>query len=405
MPPSIESVRRLADCGPLAAGTCVNCSAGRVEPFYALSGIPSHSVLLMHSREQAVEYPRGDLSLACCPVCGFITNTQFDLSLNAYSPDYEETQHFSPAFDLWARQLVDRLVRDYDLRRKRVLEIGCGKGEFLQLLCEAGDNEGIGIDPSCRPERLSDPRVRLIRDLYSEKYDALPADVVCCRHTLEHIQPTRQFLRMVSRVIGPRPDTLVFFEVPDARRVLKERAFWDVYYEHCSYFTIGSLARLFRATGFEIIELVRDFADQYVWITARPASGRTRPVLPIEDDLDETRTDVAAFQEQCPRDIAGWRSRIRLHAAAGRKVVVWGAGSKCVAFLTTTHIGPEVEYLVDINPHKAGKFLPGTGHPVVPPSFLREYRPDVVVAMNPVYVDEIRRSLAAMNVSAEVTSV
>lgn len=391
-----------------AIATCPNCGAAGLEPFYEVSGIPAHSVLLMHTREQALAYPRGDLRLGFCPGCGFITNTIFDVSLNEYSPNYEETQHFSPTFDGWARQLVDRLVRDYDIRGKQVIEIGCGKGEFLALLCAAGGNQGIGIDPGCIPERLQHEavsRVRFIRGLYSEKYADLPGDVVCCRHTLEHIQPTREFMRMVRRVIGSRQDTLVFFEVPDMTRVLRERAFWDIYYEHCTYYTAGSLARVFRAAGFEIIELVRDFADQYLWVTARPVDAPTSPSLRIEDDLQETIRDVAAFRQKCPEDIAALRETIRGFAAAGRRPVIWGAGSKCVALVTTAGIGGEIEYVVDINPHKAGKFLPGTGHPVVLPDFLRQYNPGVVLAMNPVYVDEIRGTLGAMGLAAEVTAV
>ena len=391
-----------------AITTCPNCETPGLEPFYEVPAIPAHCVMLMHTREAAVTYPRGDLRLAFCRACGFITNALFDVALNEYSPDFEETQHFSPTFDRWARQLADRLVRDYDIRGKRVIEIGCGKGEFLALLCEAGDNRGVGIDPGCIPERLQGgaaQRVRFIRDLYSEKYADLPADVVCCRHTLEHIQPTREFMQMVRRVIGPRHDTLVFLEVPDVTRVLRERAFWDIYYEHCTYLTAGSLARLFRSTGFEIVELVRDYGDQYLWITARPAAGPTDAALDIEDDLRATADDVETFRRECPVDVKAWRDRIRAFAAAGRKPVLWGAGSKAVALLTTTGIGPEVEYLVDINPYKAGKFLPGTGHPVVLPEQLRGYGTDVVIAMNPVYVDEIRERLRAMGVSPEVIAV
>lgn len=189
----------------LGLNTCPNCGGTGLAPFYEVVNIPSHSVMLMHTQEQARSFPRGDLRLGFCQGCGFITNTLFDISLNQYSPDFEETQHFSPVFDGWARQLVERLVRDYDIRRKHVIEIGCGKGEFLQLLCAAGDNEGIGIDPGCIPGRLQGPgaeKVQFIRDLYSESYAHLPGEVVVCRHTLEHIQPTRDFMRMVRESSG-----------------------------------------------------------------------------------------------------------------------------------------------------------------------------------------------------------
>ena len=392
-----------------AVMSCPNCGGGTLRAFYEVSGIPAHSVMLMHTREQAVLYPRGDLRLAFCSGCGFVTNVLFDVSLNEYSPDFEESQHCSPRFDGWARQLVDRLVRDYDIHRRQIVEIGCGKGEFLEIMCEAGDNDGVGIDPGCIPGRLKGPaasRVRFIRDLYSEQYTSLPADVVVCRHTLEHIQPTREFMRMLRRAIGNRPDTLVFLEVPDLRRVLRERAFWDIYYEHCTYFTAGTLARLFRATGFEILELVRDFDDQYLWVTARPAAGVWNgPRLPLEEEVAEVRRDVELFEQNAQRDIANWRERIRGFARAGKRPVMWGAGSKCVALMTTLGLGPDVEYVVDINPRKVGRFLPGSGHAVVGPEFLREYKPEVVVAMNPAYTGEIAEMLASLGVSADVLAV
>lgn len=390
------------------ATSCPNCLADGLQPFYEARGLPAHSVLLMHDRAEARLYPRGDLRLAFCPGCGFITNVLFDVALNEYSPEYEETQHCSPHFDRWARQLVDRLVRDYDLTGKRILEIGCGKGEFLALLCEAGNSRGVGIDPSCMPERLQGrgvPGVTFIRDVYSEQYAHLPADVVCCRHTLEHIQPTHDFMRMIRGAIGGRLDTLVFFEVPDMARVLRERAFWDIYYEHCSYFTAGALARLFRATGFELLELVRDYGDQYLWVMARPLEDPPSTRFPLEEELDDLQRQVAAFAARCSGDIARWRTRIQEFARAGRRPVIWGAGSKCVAFVTTLGLDGEVEYVVDINPRKVGKYLPGSGHPVVGPEFLASYRPGVVIAMNPVYRDEIEAALRAMRVRAEILPV
>ncbi len=79
---------------------------------------------------------------------------------------------------------------------------------------------------------------------------------------------------------------------------------------------------------------------------------------------------------------------------AGARVAIWGAGSKGVAFLTTLGLTDEVAYAIDINPHKQGMFMPGTGHPVVGPDSLHQSPPDVVIVMNPVYLDEIRSALA-----------
>src|SRR5688572_16459117 len=82
-----------------AKAECPNCGSRGLTIFYTVRGIPAHSCLLMPTRTEAVGYPRGDLRLGFCPACGFITNTAFDVSLNEYSQQYEETQGFSPTFN------------------------------------------------------------------------------------------------------------------------------------------------------------------------------------------------------------------------------------------------------------------------------------------------------------------
>jgi hypothetical protein len=70
-----------------------------------------------------------------------------------------------------------------------------------------------------------------------------------------------------------------------------------------------------------------------------------------------------------------------------------------VAFLSTLKIRDEIDFVVDINPHRQGKYLAGSGKQIVPPAFLREYRPETVIVMNPIYCDEIRAELDRMGLS------
>jgi SAM-dependent methyltransferase len=392
----------------LAQVECHSCGMQKMSIFYEVKSIPVHSCLLMPSHMEAASYPKRDLRLGFCRACGFIQNMVFDPMVHEYSTKYEETQAFSPRFNRFAEDLIRRLIERYDLRGKDVLEIGCGKGEFLVQLCEMGENRGIGIDPGYIPERTTSTaaaRIRFIQDFYSEKYAHLTADFVCCRHTLEHIQPTRQFVQMVRNAIGDRRETIVFFEVPDVARILKEQVFVDIYYEHCSYFSLGSLARLFRACGFEVLDLAKDFDGQYLLIEARPRTGAAERFFPCEDDLDELAHDVRLFEASYTRHLQQWQNKLQQVAERGQRAVLWGAGSKAVAFCTTLDINGEIEYLVDVNPHKHNKFLPGTGHKVVSPQFLKEYRPDVVIAMNPIYCDEIRSDLTQMGITAELIAV
>jgi SAM-dependent methyltransferase len=386
---------------------CPACDSTALRAFHTQDNIPVNSCLLVDNHHQAVTFPRGDLRLAFCTGCGFIFNTRFDPAKATYSSDYEETQGFSPRFREFASELAQKWIDRYDIHDKDIVEIGCGKGEFLALMCEQGGNRGIGIDPSAHTERLKTTAdVRLIPDFYTEQYADLPADVVICRHTLEHIAPVGDFMRRVRAVIGDRTDTIVLFELPDVLRVLQEVAFWDIYYEHCSYFSLGSMARLFRATGFEVLRLELDYDDQYLLIEARPAATPAPGApLPEEDDMAALAAAVDSFEAEFADMLVRWRSDLVAAAQTGSPAVIWGGGSKGVAYLTTLGVEKEVEYAVDINPYKQGKYLAGTGQKVVAPAFLQEYKPGAVIAMNAVYLQEIQSELDALAVSADLKAV
>ena len=123
--------------------TCPSCGAGRVRIFYEALSAPVNSVLLVSSREQAVGFPTGDIRLGFCHECGFIYNTSFERRLVEYSSRCEETQGFSPFFRAWHEGLARRLIDRHSLYGKKIVEIGCGKGEFLALLCGLGGSEAI----------------------------------------------------------------------------------------------------------------------------------------------------------------------------------------------------------------------------------------------------------------------
>jgi len=392
----------------LTHNVCPNCGTQDMSIFYEARSVPIHSCLMVSTQQDALSFTKGDIVLGFCEECGFISNIAFNPSLRDYSPIYEDQQCFSSTFNAFAQSLASRLVEKYDLHNKEILEIGCGKGDFLALLCELGNNSGVGIDPAYIKDRVNGKvldRLTFIRDYYSERYADYHGDLICCRHTLEHIPNTAEFISSVRRAIGDRLDTIVFFEVPDTTRVLRELAFWDIYYEHCSYFSPGALARLFRSCQFDVIDLSKDFDDQYILIEAKPVSRKAEKVHELEESVEEMAKDVKYFATHCHEKLDQWKRRLNELYEEGRRVVVWGSGSKCVSFMSTLGVRDEVAYVVDINPFRHGKYLPGIGKKVVSPEILRDYKPDVVIVMNRIYQREICQMLDDMGLAPEVISV
>jgi SAM-dependent methyltransferase len=387
---------------------CPTCGKKGMSIFYKANDVPVNSCVLLSTQQQALDFPRGNVLLGFCTACGFISNLAFGPSKVDYSSVYEDQQCFSSTFNAFAENLANRLIKKHNLHNKSILEIGCGKGDFLTLLCELGHNRGVGIDPAYVKGRIRTKvpnDITFIRDYYSGRYANYHVDFVCCRHTLEHIPNTAKFVNIVRRSISNHLDTIVFFEVPDTTRVMRELAFWDIYYEHCSYFTLGSLARLFRICKFEVTDISKDFGDQYLLIEARPVSQSSIKIHEQEESITETRRDINLFSANIPKKLDQWKNRLQQFNTDGKKVVVWGSGSKCVSFMSTLGIKDEIKYVVDINPYRHGKYLPGSGKKIIPPEFLKKYKPDITIVMNSIYRNEIQKMLDDMGIATEVITV
>lgn len=365
--------------------------------------LPVHCNVLWPTREDALNAPRGNIRLGYFPGCGHTYNLDFDPSLMEYTQEYENSLHFSAVFQEYAEALAAGLVERYDLRGKDIVEIGAGKGDFLIMLSRLGDNRGWGYDPSYVPdEGYTADGVTFIEDFYTEKYTDQQADLIVCRHVLEHIEDPDAFIDQVRRAVGDRPNTVVFFEVPNSLWTLSRAGIWDVIYEHCSYFSPMSLAHLFEAHGFRVLALNEVFGGQFVAIEAAPADGTPVYESRWQMGLPQLTADALAFAANFRAKADEWRGRVATLTAEGKRGVVWGAGSKGVTFLNVIQPGEVISYIVDINPRKQGKFVGGTGQEIVAPEFLSAYQPDFVIIMNANYREEIGRTLGELGVAAEI---
>ena len=381
-------------------GRCRVCAAPENAPFFRLEGVPVQDGLLWPTRAAALAAPSGDIELVFCPGCGYVGNRAFDPARLRYDPSYDISLHYSPVYREFIDGLVDRLAREHALAGKTILEIGSGKGDFLRALCERAGARGVGFDPTSTAAG-DDPPVRIVKDFYSERWAAEPADLLCCRHVLNSIEDLRGFLGTVRRTLGPRTQSLVYFEVPDGAVIFRRRVVWNVVYEHCSFFTATSLRRLFEEMGFSVRQVAPCFLDEYLGIEANPAAANAESRRDPRDieSLSREVEEFARLYRETTRRWSAWLADLR---RSGRRAVLWGAGARAVAFLSALRPGEEIPRLVDINPRRQGLFMPVTGQEVAAPDRLADDPPDAVLITNPAFASEIRGQAESLGYRGDV---
>jgi SAM-dependent methyltransferase len=296
------------------------------------------------------------------------------------------------------------LIDQYDVRDKDVIDIGCGKGDFLVMICELGNNRGVGFDTSFEGTRVEHDlgeKITFIQDYYSDDYAEFAADLICCRYVFEHIYNPKEFLTSLRRTIGNRFETIVFFEVPNLQLIIRDLSVWDIIYEHYSYFSDVSLMNVFALCGFENSRVISTYNGQFLTIDAFPSKKLVQFDFNKREGLNEITDSIERFSENAKIKLSDWQDIYRKIKKESKRAVVWGAGAKGVSFLNVLNLQDQIEYIVDINPYKQGKYIGGSGQKIVAPDFLREEKPDVIIVMNSIYESEIRQMVRDLGLDPE----
>ncbi|GAB4240588.1 MAG: class I SAM-dependent methyltransferase [Stanieria sp.] len=376
--------------------------------FLEMLNIPIYCNLLWSEQDAAKNCPKGDLKLTYNAKTGLISNAAYDPSKLDYDQDYENSLHYSPRFQEYAESLAQELVERHQLQQKDIIEIGCGKGDFLISLAQLGDNRCVGFDPTYVPRAEHQSfasQVQFIQDFYSERYQDYQADLICCRHTLEHVIDPAQILQPLRKAIGNRTDTIVFFEVPNAIFTFRHLAIWDLIYEHCCYYAPAALVNAFISHGFDVKDVREVFDGQFICLEAVPTTAAIGTNHGEVESLTALEADLNDFTDKFAEKIAFWTKKLQEFGAKQQKVVAWGAGSKGVTFLNLLQDHNHIDYIVDLNPRKQGKFVAGSGQQIIAPEFLREYQPDIILVMNSIYEPEIRQLVSNFGVEPEYICV
>ncbi len=335
----------------------------RARELFRVDALPVLQNRMFDDRASALACARGDMRLVQDADTGLVHNAAFDPSLLVYDEHYQNEQGVSAVFGRHLDAVTAILQRH--LGGRSLIEVGCGKGAFLEHLQRAGFAI-TGIDPAYEGQNPAIVKARFEAGL------GLSADGVVMRHVLEHMQDPVGFLSAIAHANGGRG--LVYIEVPCFDWICQHRAWFDIFYEHVNYFRLDDFQRMFG----RVLDSGRVFGGQYLYVVADLASLRAPRAGP---------GSAVVFPDNFLRGIDTAARR-----AAARPATVWGGASKGVIF--TLHLqrhGVTPARVIDISPAKQGKFLAASGLEVLSPAqgMAGMQAGDDVFVMNSNYRDEI----------------
>jgi len=343
---------------------------------YRAAGIPAMQNKLYETRAEALSAPSASLEL-CQDETGLVFNQHFDPSVVTYDDSYQNDQGHSLQFQRHLDQVCKLCCGYLTSKEDMVVDVGCGKGGFVELLRENGvnsigyDNAYQGISPYIRKSFFSvDSHER--------------GELLTLRHVLEHIPSPWNFLDGIAAANNYQGH--LYVEVPDLEWILEHRAYFDLFHEHVNYFRADNFLRRF---GDGVIFQSKSFGGQYLSMVINLESLREcRSSRACEGDsgLQAGFGQLSAYEDMT------YASLTEAH-----EIVLWGAAAKGVVFAAKSPeaIKRKMIYAIDINPGKQGHFMPISGVEVVDPAtgVARLDPSSLVVIMNPNYEQEIRESL------------
>jgi len=300
----------------------------------------------------------------------------------SYYEDYLMTASYSDKMQLHQEGQAIRLAESSQPSQSRsFLEIGCGDGSFLAHMRSRVDRV-VGIEPS---QRFGAEAIARGFEVITEYIGDGPCvtdekfDLFASRQVFEHLPEPLSVLRGIRRMLNP--GAVGFIEVPNGYRALRLKRFFEFFPDHVHYYSVNSLVSLASAAGMNVIECREAFGSDYLelWLRHDPRSDD------FFEELDQNRQRVC-------KEVASF---LRETAQAQQKTAIWGAGAKTLSICSAI---PETELaslncIVDADPHKHGRFLPGTAVEIVSPEDARLQDIEQVLILALSYEDEIRESI------------
>jgi len=323
-----------------------------------------------------------DLGVCQCSACGLV---QLDNAPVSYYKEVIRAAAFSEEMRDFRIKQFEEFVNKYFLRDKKVIEIGCGKGEFLSLMKKTGaDVYGIEYsDESVKYCRENDLKVN--KFYIKNNNDLLPTAPYDCffiMNFFEHLPDPNSTLRALHKNLSDNGVGLI--EVPNFDMILENNLFSEFINDHLFYFTKETLRLTLERNGFEIVECNEIWYDYII-----SAVVRKRPKTNL--------SDFRRHQKKIKQELQEYIEKYD-------KVAVYGAGHQSLAVISLTEIGKKIEYVIDDAIFKQGKYTPATHIPIVSNQSLIFKPVDAIIIMAASYSDEVAKKIKNnFDVNADIT--
>ena len=333
--------------------------------------------------KEALKSEKGvDLSVCQCSGCGLV---QLSNSPVPYYKEVIRAVGISEEMKAFRLKQFRDFVEKYSLKEKKVVEIGCGRGEYLSIMQQAGV-DAYGLEESAESvKQCVKNGLRVEQGFVQDPADRLkdaPFDAFFMLSFLEHLPGPNPTLRGIYNNLSD--DAVGLIEVPNFDMILKKNLFSEFIGDHLFYFTRETLSATLESNGFEVIECKEIWHDYIISAVVRKMP--TLPERPVKFKT-QTKLDIAEFYQHQ----AKLKQELNAYVEEFKKVAVWGAGHQALAVLALADLAGRIKYVVDSAPFKQGKYTPATHIPIVVPDMLDSDPVDAIIVMAASYSDEVAK--------------
>lgn len=378
---------------------CRSCETSSLRTFLDLGSTPLADRLVTQAELQSPE-PTFPLNVAFCQSCGLVQITETVDPEILFADNYPYYSSFSQALlDHSKANVLDIMSRRNLTSDSLVIELASNDGYLLKNYVANGIPV-LGIDPADGPaaaaEKVGVPTLNAFftREFAQKLHDeGRRADVVHANNVLAHVADTNGFVSGIRLIL--KDNGVAVIEAPYLKPLIDHVEFDTIYHEHLCYFSVTALDALFRRHGLylnEVKPLSIHGGSLRLYVEPQERVGQS-----VKDHLALEKAQgldsLAYFQDFSAR-VAGLRtSLLKLLGdlkAQGKTIAAYGAAAKGATMINYVGIGPDlIDFVVDRNVHKQGKFMPGQKIPIRAPDALIEARPDYVLMLAWNFADEI----------------